>query len=70
MTTQTIYTYTTKLGLNVETFDSRGYVTLERDGKHVYEHQFSHLGLQVQEAHLNNNFDKYDVKFTKVIKES
>jgi len=46
---RTIYSYKTKKGNNVETFDTKGYVSLRRDGEHVYEHQFSTAGVKIQE---------------------
>ena len=63
---KTTYTYTTKKGNNVETFDTKGYVTLNRDGKFIYEHQFSTMGVKLQEIELQKALIKHNVEFTRV----
>ncbi len=62
----TTYTYTTKKGNNVEVFDTKGYVTLTRDGQFIYEHQFSTMGVKLQEIELRLTLLKNNVKFTRV----
>lgn len=62
----TTYKYTTKKGNNIETFDTKGYVTLERDGKFIYEHQFSTMGVKLQEIELQKALLKNNVEFTRV----
>ena len=62
----TTYTYTTKKGNNIETFDTKGYVTLERDGKFIYEHQFSTMGVKLQEIELQKALLKNNVEFIKL----
>ena len=62
----TTYTYTTKKGNNVETFDTKGYITLERNGEFIYEYQFSTMGVKLQEIELQKALLKNNVKFTKV----
>ena len=57
------YEYVTKGNTNVEVFDSKGYVTLHRNGKFVYEHQFSTLGVKIQEMELLNQFMKWGVEY-------
>tara|TARA_R110000868_G_scaffold183053_1_gene424231 strand:+ start:533 stop:736 length:204 start_codon:yes stop_codon:yes gene_type:complete len=61
----TTYTYETKKGTNIEVFDTKGYVTLTRNGLFVYEHQFSTIGVKLQEIELQKAFVKYGIKFTK-----
>jgi len=61
----TTYTYQTKKGLNKEVFDTKGYVTLTRNEIHVYEHQFSTMGVKIQEIELQKQLLKHNVKFTK-----
>jgi len=63
----TTYTYTTKKGNNVEVFDTKGYVTLTRDGKFIYEHQFSTMGVKLQEIELQKLLLKHNVEYTKEI---
>ena len=65
----TTYIYPSKKGMNTEVFDTKGYVTLTRDGKHVYEHQFSTTGVKIQEMELVNLLDEKGVEFTKEIVE-
>ena len=60
----TTYNYTTKKGNNKETFNTKGYVTLERNGNFVYEHQFSTMGVKLQELELQKQLLKYNLKFT------
>lgn len=60
---QKIYEYTTKGNKNVETFDSKGYVTLYRNGKFVYEHCFSTMGVRIEEQKLRMLFQQYNVGF-------
>lgn len=60
----TTYTYTTKKGNNKESFDTKGYVTLERNGVHVYEHQFSTTGVKLQEIELQKQLLKHNIEFT------
>ena len=62
----TTYTYETKKGINKEVFDSKGYVTLTRNGKHIYEHQFSTLGVEAQRLQLEVQLLKYGIKAEKV----
>lgn len=63
----TVYTYTTKRGNLKETFDTRGYVTLEKeDGTFIYEHQFSSMGVKLQEIELQKQLSKHNIKFTKI----
>jgi hypothetical protein len=59
----TTYIYTTKKGLNKETFDSRGYVTLEREGVHIYEHQFGSMALKLQEQTLVMELEKRNIDY-------
>ena len=59
----TIYNYTTKKGNNKEVFDTNGYVTLTRDGVHVYENQFSTTGVFLQEIELVKELSKRNIKF-------
>lgn len=60
----TTYTYkNTKNQLNVEHFDTKGYVTLTRDGNHVYEHQFSTTGVRLQELQLQALLIKHNVEY-------
>jgi hypothetical protein len=59
----TTYVYTTKKGLNKETFDSRGYVTLEREGVHIYEHQFGGMALRLQEQTLVMELEKRNIDY-------
>lgn len=61
----TTYTYTTKKGLNIEEFDSKGYVTLSINGLFIYQHQFSSIGVKLQEIELQKAFIEYGIKFTK-----
>jgi len=60
---ETVYTYQTKGLKNVETFDTRGYVTLYRDGVFMYEHQFSTAGVRLQELELLTQLEKYKVDY-------
>jgi len=60
---ETVYTYETKGLKNVETFDTRGYVTLYRDGVFKYEHQFSTAGVRLQELELLNQLHKNAVYY-------
>ena len=60
---ETIYTYETKGLKNVETFDTRGYVTLYRDGVFKYEHQFSTAGVRLQELELLTQLEKHKVDY-------
>ena len=60
---ETVYTYETKGLTNVETFDTRGYVTLYRDGVFKYEHQFSTTGVRLQELELLTQLEKYKVDY-------
>ena len=60
---ETVYTYETKGLTNVETFDTRGYVTLYRDGVFKYEHQFSTTGVRLQELELLAQLEKYKVDY-------
>jgi hypothetical protein len=63
----TTYYYTTKRGDLKETFDSKGYVTLETaEGRFIYEHQFSTTGVKLQELELQKNLMKHNIKFKKV----
>ena len=64
--TARIYTYETKGNANTETFSDEGYVTLMKDGNFIYEHQFSVLGVRIQEVELLRAFEKYGVKHTMV----
>jgi hypothetical protein len=62
----TTYNYTTKKGNLKESFDTKGYVTLEKeDGTFIYEHQFSTMGVKLQEIELQKMLSKHNVKFTK-----
>lgn len=61
----TTYNYTTKKGSNIEVFDTKGYVTLTRDGLFIYEHQFSTIGVKLQEIELQKALLKYGIEFTK-----
>ena len=62
----TTYNYTTTKGNLKETFDTKGYVTLEKqDGTFVYEHQFSTMGVKLQEIELQKQLLKHNIKFTK-----
>ena len=61
----TTYNYTTSKGNNKEVFDTKGYVTLTRDSKFIYEHQFSTMGVKLQELILINELLKRNIKFTK-----
>jgi hypothetical protein len=62
----TTYTYTTKKGNLKETFDTKGYVTLEKeDGTFIYEHQFSTIGVKLQEIELQKVLLKNNIEFTK-----
>jgi len=62
----TTYNYTTKKGNLKETFDTKGYVTLEKeDGTFIYEHQFSTMGVKLQEIELQKQLIKHNIKFTK-----
>lgn len=61
---KTIYKYTTKKGNNKEVFDTKGYVTLSRDGIHVYENQFSTIGVFLQELELVKELSKRNIKYT------
>jgi hypothetical protein len=60
----TTYTWTTTRGICVETFDPKGYVTLHRNGSFVYEHQFSTIGVQLQEMELKLFLSKRDIEFS------
>jgi len=60
---ETVYTYETKGLTNVETFDTRGYVTLYRDGVFKYEHQFSTAGVRLQELELLTQLEKHKVDY-------
>jgi hypothetical protein len=60
---KTTYIYTTKKGLNKETFDSRGYVTLEREGVHIYEHHFGGMALKLQEQTLVMELEKRNIDY-------
>ena len=63
----TTYYYTTKRGNLVETFDTKGYVTLETSkGEHIYEHQFSTTGVKIQEIELQKMLSKHNVEFIKL----
>ena len=62
------YKYKTKKGNNKEIFDPRGYVTLERDGNFIYEHQFSTMGVKLQEIELQKQLIKHNINFTKTTK--
>lgn len=65
---ETIYNYTTQRGNLKETFDTKGYVTLEKeDGTFIYEHQFSTMGVKLQEIELQRHLLKHDIKFTKTV---
>jgi hypothetical protein len=59
----TTYYYTTSKGNNVETFDSRGYVTLERNGQHVYEHHFGSLSVKLQEQLLIKELKNRNIQY-------
>jgi hypothetical protein len=61
----TTYTYTTKKGLNIEEFDSKGYVTLSINGVFIYQHQFSSIGVKMQEIELQKAFVIHGIKFSK-----
>lgn len=64
----TTYYYTTKRGNLIETFDTKGYVTLETEnGQHIYEHQFSTFGIKLQELELQRLLLKNNVSFKKLI---
>ena len=60
---ETVYTYETKGLKNVEPFDTKGYVTLYRDGVFKYEHQFSTAGVRLQELELLTQLEKYKVDY-------
>ena len=63
----TTYYYTTKRGNLKETFDTKGYVTLEKeDGTFIYEHQFSTMGVKLQEIELQKQLMMHNIKFNKV----
>ena len=64
----TTYKYKTKKGNNKEIFDTRGYVTLKRDGNFIYEHQFSTMGVKLQEIELQKQLIKHNLNFTKTTK--
>jgi hypothetical protein len=59
----TIYTYTTAKGNNVETFE-RGWVTLTRDGKHVYEYHFGSLAFNLQEQMLVSKLEENGINYS------
>tara|TARA_R110002012_G_scaffold272461_2_gene458024 strand:+ start:4307 stop:4513 length:207 start_codon:yes stop_codon:yes gene_type:complete len=60
----TAYYYTTKRGNLIETFDTKGYVTLETEkGEHIYEYQFSTMGVKLQEIKLQAYLAKYNIEF-------
>jgi hypothetical protein len=61
---KTIYNYITKKGNNKEVFDTKGYVTLSRDGIHVYERQFSTMGVFMQELELVKELSNRNIKYT------
>jgi len=66
----TTYYYTTKKGNLVETFDTKGYVTLETEnGVHIYEHQFNTMGVKLQQMQLHKMLLKHNVKFTVKVEE-
>ena len=64
--TTTIYTYETSKGINTESFTSNGYVTLERNGLHIYEHHFGSLMINLQEQILVKELESRNIKYTKV----
>lgn len=66
----TTYNYTTSKGNNTEVFDTKGYVTLTINGKHIYEHQFSTTGVKLQEIELQKQLIKHNVKYTRATCES
>ena len=63
----TTYTYETSKGINTESFTSNGYVTLERNGLHVYEHHFGSLTIKLQEQMLVKELESRNIKYTKAI---
>jgi len=65
--TTTIYTYETSKGINTETFTSTGYVTLERNGLHVYEHHFGSHMLNMQEQMLVKELTERNIEYTKTV---
>jgi hypothetical protein len=62
--TTTTYIYETSKGVNRESFTSNGYVTLERNGLHVYEHHFGSLAIKLQEQMLVNELESRNIKYT------
>ena len=60
----TTYIYNVNGKTNKETFDPKGYVTLYRDGLFKYEHQFSTLGVKLQEFELIKELNKRQITFT------
>lgn len=66
----TTYIYTTSKGTNVETFDSKGYVTLKRNGLHVYEHHFGGQMLTIQEKLLVSELQKRNIDYKREVKDS
>ena len=66
--TETIYTYQTKKGVNVETFSSNGYVTLTQNGLFMYEHHFGGAMLNLQQQLLENELETRKIKYTKIVK--
>jgi hypothetical protein len=64
---KTTYTYQTKKGTNIEEFDSKGYVTLSINGVFIYQHQFSSIGVKMQEIELQKAFVIHGIKFSKNI---
>lgn len=64
----TTYNYTTSKGNNTEVFNTKGYVTLTRDSKFIYEHQFSTMGVKMQEIELQTQLLKRNIAFTKTTK--
>ena len=58
------YIYKVNGNTNKETFDPKGYVTLYQNGLFKYEHQFSSLGVKLQEFELLKQLNKRQINFT------